>query len=352
MSKRRCVFCGSLFKGQKRNFEHVIPEWLVSAADLRRRKMEVHVGKKLVTVAMNRLGSASCAVCNQTSSALEGAAKTVFSKIHSNQALSQDDAVTLLDWLDKVRVGLWLWLLQINAAHHAIEPKFRISDRLGVKDRLVAIAKYAPHASMRGLAFWGVTELFQLMPSVIGLLINNLALISVSSEFLVARHLVNLHIGRKLDTSGPDEFDIHPATARERTFHFFGQPQIFAQSIFPSGIPALNSIKTTPSQRHPKLLQSAVITLDGTLMPTGQLLGPIQTTGTNVDIHTVLMEINTYSASNFLARDMLKSDFAGAENPALMRRVLARYESVLKGEELILEDLRFRYRQLTGIILP
>src|SRR5579864_3771676 len=105
MSKRRCVFCGLSFKGQKRNFEHVIPTWLVNEADLRRRTMSVNTGSKTLTVAMNRLGSDSCEDCNGKSSNLEGAARAVFSKIDNGQALLEADALVLLDWLDKVRVG-------------------------------------------------------------------------------------------------------------------------------------------------------------------------------------------------------------------------------------------------------
>jgi hypothetical protein len=31
---RNCIFCGAEFTGQKRNFEHIIPAWLVQEADL------------------------------------------------------------------------------------------------------------------------------------------------------------------------------------------------------------------------------------------------------------------------------------------------------------------------------
>lgn len=72
---KRCIFCGTPFSGQKRNFEHIIPAWLVEEADLRKRDMPVQLPGISRKVSMSRIGLKVCKICNDADSRLEAQAK-------------------------------------------------------------------------------------------------------------------------------------------------------------------------------------------------------------------------------------------------------------------------------------
>jgi hypothetical protein len=148
---RLCCFCGKSFTGQKRNREHIISDWLVREADLKKRTMSVHIGGHTFQAAMKRIVGDSCETCNSAFSALEGQAQTAFSKVKKGDLLLEQDAEALLDWLDKVRVGNWLWLLGVSKNHIRITPKFHIDARVGRKDRIVMVARYPARPEMKGL---------------------------------------------------------------------------------------------------------------------------------------------------------------------------------------------------------
>jgi hypothetical protein len=109
MSLKKCLFCGNPFSGQKRNFEHVIPSWLVKEADLSGRTTRVQFRSKQFDAAMNRIGAKACEACNSAGSNLEEKTKAAYLKIRDGFTLENADVHALLDWLDKIRVGLWLW---------------------------------------------------------------------------------------------------------------------------------------------------------------------------------------------------------------------------------------------------
>jgi hypothetical protein len=108
---RVCIFCGKQFTGQKKNREHIISGWLVEEADLRKRTTRIDFDGRSFDAAMHRIVADSCAACNEASSATELAAKDAYVKIKNATDLAESDAHALLDWLDKTRVGLWLWTL-------------------------------------------------------------------------------------------------------------------------------------------------------------------------------------------------------------------------------------------------
>jgi hypothetical protein len=63
---------------------------------------------------------------------------------------SADDLDVLLDWFDKVRVGLWLGLMYLNGNHQNVSAQFYIADRLAGRDRLLFI--YRDDEGLDGLA--------------------------------------------------------------------------------------------------------------------------------------------------------------------------------------------------------
>ncbi|TKV77755.1 hypothetical protein FDV58_29620 [Bradyrhizobium elkanii] len=79
------------------------------------------------------------------------------------------------------------------------------------KDRIFFAAGYAPDPKWKGLEIWGASECFAYSPTAIGLLINNIALVSISSDFLVSRHLTKLRIRRWFHDAGDLEDEVDPA---------------------------------------------------------------------------------------------------------------------------------------------
>jgi hypothetical protein len=123
----------------------------------------------------------ACSPCNSRYSGFEDRAKSVVEAICGKEAVAPDDYVHLLDWLDKVRIGLWLGYryLQQNTA----QPNFTIDSRLARKDRMVAIYTIGDH--QKGLNTWGPeTKLFQIKPSVFCLRVNHILFFNASWDYM------------------------------------------------------------------------------------------------------------------------------------------------------------------------
>lgn len=121
----------------------------------------------------------ACNECNTKYSKLENDTKAVFAKIEEGKVLASDVS-TLLDWLDKVRIGYWLLMLTHGKSSHSIDPNFAINQRIAKADRLVRVFKY-PDAA-KGIAVIGSnTGAFWRMPSAMTIVIKDIVLLSVSS---------------------------------------------------------------------------------------------------------------------------------------------------------------------------
>lgn len=184
MSNRICIFCRQ--KPVDKNNEHVVPQWLIEYTGAANRSV-VHGIKWLsgnpIEFPWESLCFPSCTACNSEYAALEGAVKPVVQALCERRPVSPQSYVVFLDWLDKVRVGLWLGhrYLQKNAMQ--IEPSFAISSRVASKDRMVAIYAIGDHQT--GLnAFAAETALFQLQPSVFGLRVNNTLILNASWDWM------------------------------------------------------------------------------------------------------------------------------------------------------------------------
>jgi hypothetical protein len=90
--------------------------------------------------------------------------------------------------LDKVRIGLWLGMHQLDRNFEAIIPRFYVQDRIGRKDRMV-ILTYG-RQKRKQLSFTGpVTLSFRFLPSAFGLIINTLCIVNISFDYFLARRL-------------------------------------------------------------------------------------------------------------------------------------------------------------------
>lgn len=136
---------------------------------------------EVIEFAFNSLKFPSCKACNTDYSPLEAAAKPVIEALIRKEAVSPSNYVLLLDWLDKVRIGLWLGYRYLQGA--LTPPSFTINTRVGMKDRMVAVYTVGDH--QQGLNVWGAeTPLFHMKPSVFALRIKNTLLLNCSWDWM------------------------------------------------------------------------------------------------------------------------------------------------------------------------
>jgi hypothetical protein len=195
-----CVFCGK--KPQKKNKEHIIPKWLLEMTGRPSRKaffgfnfkQLVNLRENTSPVSFFRLYGydsfvfPACEQCNSDHSDLETKAKAIVTKMLKYEPMSSKDFDMFLDWLDKVRVGLWLAFHYLDQNWRGIRPAFHIKSRLGMSDRFVII--YRTNITGKGVGFQGTDSPgFQHMPSCFALFINDLVFFNASQVFLCDRRL-------------------------------------------------------------------------------------------------------------------------------------------------------------------
>lgn len=179
-----CVFCGN--PPESKNKEHVLPQWLLRMTGDPNRVVSMgysHKSKREIRFNWKSLTTPACEACNTRYAKLESQVIPLIESLLERGSLTVANYCTLLDWLDKVRVGLWLnyHLLMDNPT--GITPSFYINSRLRKKDRLVAV--YPITEKNNGLNAYGVETLsFHSAPSVFGLRINNIFLLNCSSDYI------------------------------------------------------------------------------------------------------------------------------------------------------------------------
>jgi hypothetical protein len=115
-------------------------------------------------------------------------------------ALSSLEIEILMDWLDKVRIGLWLGSIMYSKNPLGIVPHYGISSR-SKKDRLLIIS-LTRESSLR-LTFSGFNDpLFHYIPCFFGLFINGISLISLSADFLLNNEIPLPNCNRIAETRG------------------------------------------------------------------------------------------------------------------------------------------------------
>lgn len=186
-----CVFCGNPPKDK--NKEHVIPRWLIGLTgdpkrvgnfgiDFTKRKFGVR------QFSFDSLTSPACYDCNSAFGTLEAAAEKVVRKFLSHHPVSTPDLMLFLDWLDKVRVGMWLAFFYLDKNLAGIKPSFHIIQRLGMYDRMVGIVRLED--STPRLTFSGTdSKFYQLSPTCLGLGISGFYFISASGVSLCSQRL-------------------------------------------------------------------------------------------------------------------------------------------------------------------
>lgn len=197
---KKCIFCGKLISEKSR--EHVIPQWLIEmTGDVKRTATFSMDYSKIFDDKIERENIKSrvypflqftfpaCKRCNEMyGSGLERDAKIVLTKVLAGQKINVDETVTLLDWFDKVRIGLWLGYLYYNEQLESLDPKFYIDDRMGQKDRALFI--YKCKGNSKGINMIGPGGmLFSMIPSCFLLRINNYIFLNISKDALLLKDL-------------------------------------------------------------------------------------------------------------------------------------------------------------------
>lgn len=183
-SHRRCVFCGG--SPQHKNNEHVLPRWLIEWTGNPKRLVtcELH-GRRSTSLSFNKLRFPACETCNEAFSELERSVASFVRHLPDLNLITEEQALQLLDWIDKVRVGLWLGGIMMTRNPLGTQPRFAINQRMAAVDRVLylGLCRDAVQALRVGLM---TDPLFMSAPSSLLLLANDLSLISYSSSHCAA----------------------------------------------------------------------------------------------------------------------------------------------------------------------
>jgi len=190
-----CIFCGKKPKSKTR--EHVIPQWLIKYTGDPNREISLGVDTRLLRekdefklkkFSFKSFQFPACDSCNEEFSSLEAKVKEIIEKIILNEYLSNIEINTLLDWFDKVRIGLWLGSLLLDRDIAPVDPKFFIKNRMAEKDRGLFV--YKMDDKFEGIQFIGFNSpAFQVAPSCFALCINNFYFFNFSTDYLFAKNI-------------------------------------------------------------------------------------------------------------------------------------------------------------------
>lgn len=194
--KKICVFCGKTPKNK--NKEHILPQWLLSLTGDPNRIVtfghkipEIGLEEEIKEINFNwkALTVPSCTSCNDKYAKLESSVSPIIESITKKEELKSDEIILLLDWLDKVRIGLWLNYYYLEKNKGQIEPRMFIENRIGRKDRFLQIHFLeSKNENSKGLNAFGVeTFAFQNNPSCFALRINNILIINASNDFAISK---------------------------------------------------------------------------------------------------------------------------------------------------------------------
>lgn len=202
-----CVFCGRAPSAKNR--EHIVPRWLLELTGGRRDayfgRQWSSPGLEKRTYSWDSFAFPACEACNSRWAGLEANVHSIVRRMDEGDQLAAADLYLLLDWFDKVRVGLWLAMIYLNSNYRAIIPQYHIDDRVGSQDRMILI--HEAQEPVQGIAMVGVDlPIFHTMPSVMYFVINHLHFISLSKPFLLAERfgwpvLHNMKM-KDIDTDG------------------------------------------------------------------------------------------------------------------------------------------------------
>lgn len=211
-----CVFCGQ--KPQNKNKEHIIPQWLSKHTGRFDKICEMGDITNGRQISFASFTFPACTACNEKFGKLEAAAKTILLDVLAGKSINAQQTNTLLDWFDKIRVGLWLADLTLSKDIEEIAPKFHIADRVGRKDRMLIVEHLKGIGN--GIYFSGTfSPVFKQMPSAFMLVVNDVAFINASEHGLVSNKLGFPQISKMQCLSGTNMHTMNVTKGRNKTTH-------------------------------------------------------------------------------------------------------------------------------------
>lgn len=189
MAEKFCIFCGK--KPEDKNLEHVIPQWLIRLTERERKDVFVNFPEDHKHINFINFKFPACTKCNSQYAILEAKVKPILVNVLDGKTITGVDASLLMDWFDKVRVGLWLTEMYLNPGiKEDVQPHFYIDSRVAKTDRMLSIQRVDMHGKGHGISFIGTnTELFKYFPSVFTMLINDVYFINAATHNLVSPRL-------------------------------------------------------------------------------------------------------------------------------------------------------------------
>ena len=188
--RRLCVFCGKPPSAKTR--EHVIPQWLIERTGSPSRLAHFGYSRdeelEPLRFAFNSFVFPACAKCNEEFGKLEDRTVPIMESLLRAEPIGALEFSVLLDWFDKVRIGVWLGLNAIEKNPFSLTPRYFIKQRFRNRDRLVFI--YRLEGLGPGLTLVGTfAPSFAFAPVAIGMRVNDLLFINASTVTLCARRL-------------------------------------------------------------------------------------------------------------------------------------------------------------------
>lgn len=183
---KKCVFCGKEITNKTK--VHILPKWLIKFTGDENRC--INLGYKYwdnidqMIIPFSSLTMPACKKCNYNDSTLENQSKNIIEGIVKYNILNYSDINILLDFFDKLRIGMWLYFNSLSKNFSDIVPHFSINNRMHKFDRVLAI--YRTNENV-GMNFIGTNTIaYQHCPSVALFRINNYRFLSYSSQFLLS----------------------------------------------------------------------------------------------------------------------------------------------------------------------
>lgn len=211
-----CIFCGN--KPENKNKEHVIPQWLSKHTNRYQKVCEFGESITKAQIPFCALTFPACTACNDAFGKLEATVKPILLDIMDGKSVNAEQISLLMDWFDKIRVGLWLSELTLAKKVDKIEPKFHIASRMGQKDRMLIIERFKDIGE--GLAFVGTNSpLFVESPSVFALIVNDFVFINASEFGLVSNKLGFPNYNKMKLTNNRNAQTLEITKGRNKTTH-------------------------------------------------------------------------------------------------------------------------------------
>ena len=187
MSEKFCIFCGK--EPKNKNLEHVIPQWLIRMAGVEKKTVYAPHPNLGRNISFMHFSFPACTECNSKYSKMEAAVKPVLERVLAGQSINGADASLLMDWFDKVRIGLWLSNMFYDPVlKHNVHPHYHIDYGVAKKDRLLSIQKLnLEEGKNKGIYCGGtMTHLFNYCPTAFTMLINDYYFFNASTHNLVS----------------------------------------------------------------------------------------------------------------------------------------------------------------------